>query len=390
MSDHADKTTDKTTKTAQTGSTVGDLSTRRFQQLADENRELKAYVADVMQRLRQNERLFSRMFELESEVLKATDPEDLCFTLLRGLRTGFDLDFVRFWFDRSSFIGGHQLDALSERDLVWIEEGEIKQMGLARKRTWLVQLSNKHSFDWLTEKDSHLGSIALLTLGDLDKPFGVLGVGALDRDRFAPNQSSDFLQHLSQVVGLTLEHAVAREHLARLSITDPLTGSHNRRFLQPHSHQPLSQWFGKNTQVVCLYADIDQFKVLNDTLGRDKADQLLHRISSMMRQDVRANDPLIRMGGDEFVLLMPGCSERKARAVAASIVAAVAEPGIADGQCISISIGVACSAAAQDIALKSLISEADQAMYVAKALGGNRFEMADSIKTVANDDGDAS
>jgi len=390
MSDPVDKTTDKTAKAVKTGSAVGDLSTRRFQQLADENRELKAYVADVMQRLRQNERLFSRMFELESEVLKATDPEDLCFTLLRGLRTGFDLDFVRFWFDRSSFIGGHQLDALSERDLVWIEEGEIKQMGLARKRTWLVQLSNKHSFDWLTEKDSHLGSIALLTLGDLDKPFGVLGVGALDRDRFAPNQSSDFLQHLSQVVGLTLEHAVAREHLARLSITDPLTGSHNRRFLQPHSHQPLSQWFGKNTQVVCLYADIDQFKVLNDTLGRDKADQLLHRISSMMRQDVRANDPLIRMGGDEFVLLMPGCSERKARAVAASIVAAVAEPGIADGQCISISIGVACSAAAQDIALKSLISEADQAMYVAKALGGNRFEMADSIKTVANDDGDAS
>jgi len=380
---------DKTDNTSPT-STVGDLSTRRFQQLADENRELKAYVADVMQRLRQNERLFSRMFELESEVLKATDPEDLCFTLLRGLRTGFDLDFVRFWFDRSSFIGSHQLDALSERDLVWIEEGEIKQMGLARKRTWLVQLSSKNNFDWLTEKDSHLGSIALLTLGDLEQPFGVLGVGALDRDRFAPNQSSDFLQHLSQVIGLTLEHAVAREHLARLSVTDPLTGSHNRRFLQPHSHQPLSQWFGKNTQVVCLYADVDHFKSLNDTLGHDKGDQLLHRVSTIMRQDVRANDPLIRMGGDEFVLLMPGSSERKARAIAAAIVAAVAHPDIADGQPISISIGVACSTPSQDIALKALISEADQAMYVAKALGGNRFEMADSIKSVANDDGDAS
>ena len=59
---------------------IEDLSTRRFQQMAKENHELKAYVADVMQRLRQNERLFSRMFELESQVLKATDPEDLCFT----------------------------------------------------------------------------------------------------------------------------------------------------------------------------------------------------------------------------------------------------------------------------------------------------------------------
>ena len=63
---------------------VEDLSSRRFQQLADENRELRQYVAEVMKRLRANERLFSHLFDLESQVLKSTDPEDLCFTLLRG------------------------------------------------------------------------------------------------------------------------------------------------------------------------------------------------------------------------------------------------------------------------------------------------------------------
>lgn len=380
---------DKPDRSAKSVTSVGDLSSRRFQQMADENRELKAYVADVMHRLRQNERLFSRMFELESNVLKSTDPEDLCFTLLRGLRTGFDLDFVRFWFDRSSFIGGHQLEGLSERDLVWIEEGEIKQMGLDRKRTWLVQLSSQNSFDWLTEKDSHLGSIALLTLGDLDKPFGVLGVGALDRDRFAPDQSSDFLQHLSQVIGLTLEHAVAREHLARLSVTDPLTGSHNRRFLQPHSHQPLSQWFGKDTPVVCLYADVDKFKTLNDRLGHEQGDEVLAMVSRILRQDVRANDPLIRMGGDEFVLLMAGCSESKAHDIAQSVVETIADQQGDASKAVTVSIGVACSSPDQDIAVKTLISQADQAMYVAKALGGNRFEMAESFtRVVANDDGD--
>ncbi|MBL4775127.1 MAG: DUF484 family protein [Mariprofundus sp.] len=371
MSDSVDSATKSVSK-------IGDLSSRRFQQLAEENRELKAYVADVMQRLRQNERLFSRMFELESDVLKSTDPEDLCFTLLRGLRSRFDLDFVRFWFDRSSFIGGHALEALSERDLVWVEEGEIKQMGLARKRTWLVQLSSQNTFDWLTEKDSHLGSIALLTLGDLDKPFGVLGVGALDRDRFAPNQSSDFLQHLSQVVGLTLEHAVTREHLARLSVTDALTGSHNRRFLQPHSHQPLSQWFGKGTPVVCLYADVDQFKAFSDEHGQELADEVLAMVSQSLRQDVRANDPLIRMTGDEFVLLIAGCGESKAHAIAQAAVETIANYQLTQAASISISIGIACSSPDQDIAVKALIAEADQAMYVAKALGGNRCEMAES------------
>jgi len=357
---------------------VEDMSSRRLHKMADENRELKAYVADVKQRLRQNERLFSRMFELESQVLKSTDPEDLCFTLLRALRSGFELDFVRFWLDRSSFIGAHQLDGLSERDLVWVEKDEIANMGLHRKRTWLMQLSSEHTFDWLTERDSHMGSIALLTLGEQDKPFGILGLGSVDRDRFAPNQSSDFLQHLAQVVGLTMEHAIAREHLARLSVTDAVTGSHNRRFLQPHSHQPLSQWFGNKTQVACLYADIDQFKAFAERVGETDADRALAMVCTVMRQHVRATDPLIRMEGDEFVLLMPGCSEEKAREVAGLTAHTLASNKIDNEQALTISIGVAFSTAGQDLAVKDLIARADQAMYVAKALGGNRFEVADN------------
>ena len=359
-------------------SKVEDLSSRRFQQMADENRELKVYVADVMQRLRKNELLFSRMFDLESQVLKSTDPEDLCFTLLRGLRSSFELDFVRFWLDRSSFIGGHKLGSLSERDLVWVEKDEIREMGISRKQAWLIQLSPEHAFDWLGPQDQHLGSIALLTLGDLDRPFGVLGVGSIDRDRFAPDQSSDFLQHLAQVVGLTLEHAVAREHLARLSVTDTLTGSQNRRFLQPHSHQPLSQWFGNETQVSCLYADVDQFKALSERLGEEVGDDVLNMVSKALHKHVRASDPLIRMGGDEFVLLLPGCGEEKARDIAALTVQTIAESGVIEGEQVTASIGVAFSSADQDMPVKQLIALADQAMYVAKALGGSRFEVADS------------
>ncbi|TLS76934.1 DUF484 family protein [Mariprofundus erugo] len=356
---------------------VSDLSTRRLQKMADENRELKAYVAEVMQRLRQNEQLFSRMFELESQVLKATDPEDLCFTLLRGLRTGFDLDMVRFWLDRSSFMGSHKLDGLSDRDLVWIENGEISHMGLSRKRVWLMRLSPDTPFAWLNARDGHLGSIALLVLGDPDRPFGVLGLGSVERDRFAPDQGSDFLQHLAQVVGLTMEHAAAQEHLARLSVTDSVTGSHNRRFLQPHSHQRLSQWFGPNSTVTCLYIDIDHFRKLVERSGEAAGDRALTTVCTMVRKFVRASDPLIRMDGDEFVLFMPGITEEKAREIAAQTVQAVADITLESDHSLSISVGVALSRPAQDMTVKALIAEADQAMYVAKALGGNRHEVAD-------------
>ena len=356
---------------------VGDLSARRLQQLADENRELRHYVGEVMQRLRQNEKLFSRLFELESLVLKASDPEDLCLTLLRGLRSGFELDFVRFWLDRSSFMGGLRLNALSERDLVWVEAGEIEKMGIARKRAWLLRLSSDKNFDWLEARDEHLGSLALLLLGDPEKPFGVLGVGSIDMDRFAPDQSTDFLQHLAQVVGLTMEHAVARERLARLSITDALTGSHNRRFLQPHSHQPLSKWFGRDAGVTCLYADVDHFRAIRERLGEEAADELLGEVPRAIRGCVRAKDPLIRMEGDEFVLLLPGCPLGRAQEIAECVIGAVAAIETGEGEHLTISVGLALSDPEQDMAVNALIALADQAMYVAKALGGNRFELAD-------------
>jgi len=361
---------------------VKNLSDRRMQQMADENHELKQYVADVMKRLRDNERLFAKLFELESKVLSATDAEDLCFTLLRGLRSGFSLDMVRFWFDRSSFIGNCKLDGLSERDLVWIEKGEMANMGLIGRHVCLMPLSREKGFVWLEKQDEHLASMALLVLGNPEKPFGVLGMGSVDGERFSPEQSVDFLQHLAQVIGLSLENAVARERLARHAITDSLTGTHNRRFLQPHSHQPLSQWFGKDTAVACLYFDVDSLRAMNERHGADAGDDLLAAIADAARCHVRSHDPLIRMGGDEFVLLLAGCDREKTTEIAGRIVESCAEIKIKDEKA-SISMGVALSSAEQDISVKQLVDQADQAMYVAKALGGSRYEFAEDARSDA-------
>jgi len=365
----------KTTPT-ESRSVVKDHASRRIKQLADENHQLRQYVAEVMDRLRENDRLFSRLFELEASVLAASDPEDLCFSLLRGLRSSFELDMVRFWFDRSSFMGGRKMEGISERDLIWVEKEEITNMGLNRQHVWLMQLTPEKSFDWLEERDHHLGSIALLVLGDPVRPFGVLGMGSVDAARFGPVQSADFLQHLVQVVGLSLENAVSRERLARLSITDALTGSHNRRFLQPHSHQPLSKWFGTDVGVACLYVDVDSFKGINDRHGHDAGDHVLSRISEAIVGSVRVQDPLIRMGGDEFALLLPGCPPEKQRLIADNIIKACAR--IKSGEdSVSVSVGLAYSPPEKDLRVKELISMADQAMYVAKALGGGRLEVAE-------------
>jgi len=362
---------------ASNGSVENDFTARRTQKLLDENRELKQYVADMMQRLQENDVLFSKLFELESQVLAATDAEDLCFTLLRSLRSSFDLDMVRLWFDRSSFMGQCQLSGLSEQDLIWIEKGEIGKTGLTSKGVWLLDLCGKRDFPWLEARDEHLSSMALLVLGDLSRPFGVLALGSLDAGRFAPDQSCDFLQHLGQIIGLTLENAIARERLARLSVTDGLTGTHNRRFFQPYSHQPLSQWFGQGVPVACIYFDIDDFKVINDRLGHAAGDDLLIKVSERVRKCIREQDTLIRMGGDEFAVFLPGCLIEKAESIAQRMVGDCASIVI-EGEHVAISLGVAFSSGETNKVVKELVEEADRAMYIAKALGGSRVEIAAS------------
>jgi len=359
---------------AKSGHKTLDFSERRFQALAKENAQLREYVSTMMVRLRENDQLFSKLFALEASVLSAGDPEDMCFTLLRELRSQFSLDMVRFWFDKEGIVGQTTMHALSENDLVWLEADEIQNMGLARRDVWLLQM-DKGNFPWLQKRDEKLGSLALLRLGSKEKSFGIIGLGSLDKDRFNPEQSVDFLAHLAQVISLSLEHAITHARLARLAITDALTGTQNRRFLQPYSHQPLSSWFGKGVPVAALFFDMDDFKGVNDRCGHAAGDDVLTSLCNIVRNHVRAQDPFIRMGGDEFTLLLPSCLEEKAMLIANKILRDARKISCQDEH-LSLSIGLAYSASEQDLTLTQLIEKADKAMYVSKALGGNRIESA--------------
>ena len=121
---------------------------------------------------------------------------------------------------------------------------------------------------------------------------------------------------------------------------------------------------------------MDDFKTINDRFGHDAGDDVLSQVSHAIGKAARAQDPLIRMGGDEFAVLLAGCPPDKATAIADKVIKACAHIMTHD-QNISVSIGMAESVAGDDKRVKDLISAADQAMYVAKALGGGRCEVAE-------------
>lgn len=129
-------------------------------------------------------------------------------------------------------------------------------------------------------------------------------------------ETGELLYH-GMLVDITQRKAM-EEELRQQSMRDPLTGCYNRRYLAEMDHE-LS---GTDGNWGCLYIDIDHFKHYNDTHGHAMGDNTLIRMSRFLMRQVRAEEPVIRVGGDEFVILLRGASEAQAMMVAQRMQAA--------------------------------------------------------------------
>jgi diguanylate cyclase (GGDEF)-like protein len=141
----------------------------------------------------------------------------------------------------------------------------------------------------------------------------------------------------------------------------------------------LAQARRSTSQGALIYMDLDRFKPVNDTLGHDVGDLVLKEIAQRLLASVRESDTIARIGGDEFVVLLPSIESRQdASTVAEKIRAALALPFLASGHTINIgcSVGIAVypEHGADEI---SLMKNADVAMYQAKQNGRNNVQVFD-------------
>ncbi len=326
------------------------FESRRLHELSSSERRLRENLETISLHLAENEQLFSRLFALEMQLLRATDPEDVCIALLRGLRGEFELDMVRLWFDRDTFISQHPFHRLAEADLVWLEKGEIADSGLAGQPVRLVQMSSKERFIWLTRKDDRLQSMALMLLGPAAQPFGVLGLGSLDGERFTPQQDTAFLRHLAQIITLMLENTVSRERLSRMMVKDSASGAHNQRFFQPYSHQRLSQWFGRHMPVACIALH----------LSLPEAESLAATLVEHITPLLRHQDILVRQQQAQFILFLPGLRPMQDVDMAEAIMDACVTLPVS-GMAQHVTLGVALSSHDEDPSITELLQRAEQA-----------------------------
>lgn len=208
-----------------------------------------------------------------------------------------------------------------------------------------------------------------LTLNDQE-----MGTLKLMRGRRFSEEDQMRIESLLGLGAQPLQNALRFLSLGQQLERDPLTGLGNRRALTLQG----SQWLAdsiRHKNPFCLMAmDLDRFKFVNDTYGHPLGDRLLCAVAETLRSVTRAADLCVRMGGDEFVVLLPGtdladaleCAERVRRAISAISIDTDSGAMVNAG----VSIGVAIHRPGMD--LDQLYHQADDALYAAKRSGSNR------------------
>ena len=187
-----------------------------------------------------------------------------------------------------------------------------------------------------------------------------------------------YLKELRAQVSIYKQASQRAEH-------DALTGLLNRATFEARASDLLNESQEYGGLLALLLVDLDRFKFVNDTFGHEVGDELLKHVARVLKGNVRQNDLVARIGGDEFVLALRGLDKPQAAAsIAAKLIRQLSSPVSIQGKMVSVGASIGISMAPADGGdLKALMKSADSAMYQIKASGKNWYafsthEMRDS------------
>jgi diguanylate cyclase (GGDEF)-like protein len=228
-------------------------------------------------------------------------------------------------------------------------------------------------------------SILLIPLVAAERKLGIINCWRVGIGQFSAREL-EAGSLFAYIAAAAWRNAQLYTELLSAAMTDPLTGLYNSRWLRDTAQRELVRGARDHRPFSLLLVDLDHFKTVNDNGGHAAGDLVLQRIAARLRASVRGADAVVRLGGEEFVVLLHGCDGDGAVTVAEAVREAIfqlALPEAARLERLTASIGVASYPEHGDH-LDELLAAADRAMYAAKHGGRNRVLQAPAHLKVAD------
>lgn len=246
--------------------------------------------------------------------------------------------------------------------------GRVFQTG----RPMVVDEANEEVL-FIEPAKSFVRSIACIPMKVYSDPIGVINVTNKKDDAGFNDEDVELLKAVADQSAV----AINKAQLWEMAVTDSLTGLYVRRYFMMKFQEELlrAQRYEKNLTVIM--ADLDRFKLINDTYGHSTGDRVLRIVGRFLQQNIRDIDIIARFGGEEFVILLPEADKNEARTVSERLRYNLENLNRDDCPSLTLSLGIAAFPK-DGIDIEELIIKADAAMYAAKQSGRNRVEIYSS------------
>ncbi|MEX2261956.1 MAG: diguanylate cyclase [Bryobacteraceae bacterium] len=226
--------------------------------------------------------------------------------------------------------------------------------------------------------------VLLTSVNESDGVVEALDFGADDfvTNPFDPHELRARLRTGQRLLQLEARLLSIQEALSEQAARDPLTGLLNRRAIFDIFHRELDRARREGKPLAVVMADLDRFKQVNDTYGHLGGDAVLAEAARRMKASMRSYDHVGRYGGEEFLIVLPGCDTRTGAIQAERLRQEVAQPISVSGEEITVtcSYGVASTADVPGWEMDTLVRLADDALYRAKRKGRNRVESHPEVR----------
>jgi len=355
--------------------------------LADENRQLRAQLSELLSQAHRNQQIMQRHQQLDLQLIGASSFRELIECIFDKLSATSGLETVTLalidsTYDIRRILVDLEINPNDYPQLLFLQdETEFGELAAGLRRPQLSPYSESLHGILFPEPLAVPQSVAIVPLMRNGLTIGSLNLGSADPERFQATMATDFVEYLSSIIAICIENVINQERLKRIGLTDPLTGVHNRRYVERRLQEEIVRMRRQHYPLSCVFIDIDRFKQINDSAGHAAGDLVLREVAARIKAELRLSDALGRFGGEEFVVLLVDARLPDAATVAERIRASVEEQPVVlpsgAALAVTVSAGVATLQesdryAPVEVEAQQLVAKADRALYLAKDAGRNR------------------